>query len=137
MTETALARGQAAIVGEGRNEFGYVNNGECNYPSPFSVSFHTNNKLMSVADLFMLLFDAASNKPDSCGHGREGVYYASAGVIAWRVLNEAVGEGLVKTGKLTSAKVSSLTVEERDLYLPYVSLRFIFPFPTVLQKSSR
>jgi len=68
----------------------------------------------------MLLYDAAVNRPESCGHGREGVYFASSGEIPWREFNEAVGEGLFQAGKASTPAVSTLTPEEEEKFLPFV-----------------
>lgn len=69
----------------------------------------------------MLLLNAAIYKPDTCGHGREGVYYAGSGEIPWRDFNEAVGQGLFKAGKLPTPEVSTMSQDEEDKFLPYVS----------------
>lgn len=85
----------------------------------------------------MLLLNAAIYKPDSCGHGREGVYYAGSGEIPWREFNEAVGQGLFLAGKLPTPEVSTMTQEEEDQYLPFVSTSLSPPHSLLLILTSR
>lgn len=65
--------------------------------------------LCAVADLFLLLH----NTPDA-PHGQNGVFFAQPAEYTRRELAQAIGQGLVATGKMSDGTPTSFTIEELD-----------------------
>ncbi|KAJ7581763.1 hypothetical protein C8J56DRAFT_251361 [Mycena floridula] len=101
---SSVARGEAGMVGQGKNEWAHVEVGE-------------------VADLVVLLFDSATSKPTS--HGREGFYFAENGGNSMFDMGKAVAQILVEAGRTTKSEPTTFTQAELDKYLPSVLPRLV------------
>ncbi|KAJ7101336.1 NAD-binding protein [Mycena belliarum] len=92
----ALDRGQAGMVGEGKNVWQIVDVDE-------------------TADLYIKLYDAIV-ADEATGHGRNGFYFAANGEQEFYPLVKAIGTALVALGKSTSAEPTTFTQAELDKY---------------------
>ncbi|KAJ7581520.1 hypothetical protein C8J56DRAFT_1168984 [Mycena floridula] len=97
----AFLRGEAGLLGEGKNEWAHV-------------------EISEVSDLVVLLYDAATERPSETGHGREGFYFAENGQSSLYDMNKAVQQVLIKTGRAkTGSQVpTTLSKDEIAKYLP-------------------
>ncbi|KAJ7598826.1 hypothetical protein C8J56DRAFT_915114 [Mycena floridula] len=103
----AFERGEAPLIGEGKNEWPHVEVGE-------------------VSDLIILLYNSAAERP-ATGHGREGYYFAENGGTRLYDWGQVAQQVLIKTGRTkTDSKVpTTLSQEESSRYLPPFLLRVI------------
>lgn len=77
---------------------------------------------MLVADLYVVLYDAIKEHPDSTGHGREGFYFGESGEHNMYEVGQAVSQALVDVGKGKSREPTTFTQEEIDKYF---AVRFL------------
>jgi hypothetical protein len=69
-----------------------------------------------VADLYIVIFDAALNNPQSTKHGREGFYFGENGEHVLIDLYKKVAEVLYALGKGQSPEPTKFTDEELKKY---------------------
>ncbi|KIM87550.1 hypothetical protein PILCRDRAFT_95788 [Piloderma croceum F 1598] len=79
LIKASLGRGQAAVVGEGKNIWANVEIGE-------------------IADLYIILYDAILSDP-STAHGREGFYFGENGEHTLYEASKAISEAMLARGK--------------------------------------
>ena len=70
----------------------------------------------TVADLYILVLDAALTNPDQTGHGWEGFYFGENGEHSWYEISRAIGEAFVELGISASPEPTPFTVEEQIKY---------------------
>jgi len=125
LIKLALARGEAGMIGHGKNVWDNVEIHErmCFFFGSWWIPV-PDCKSSQVADVFVLLYEAIlEGKNTALGHGREGYYFASNGVHPTYSITKAIGSALVKLGKIKSAEPTSFAQEEVDKYFgPFVSL---------------
>jgi len=92
LIKAALVRGQAGMVGEGKNIWPHVHIDE-------------------VADLYIVLFNSIMSNP-ATGHGREGYYISENGEYNYYEAVKAVAEALVSKGLTKSLEPTSFTEED-------------------------
>ncbi|KAJ7255830.1 NAD(P)-binding protein [Mycena haematopus] len=97
LISVALARGQAGMVGEGKNLW-------------------PNVEIHEVAELYTTLYDNIVADPSETGHGRNGFYFGASGEHSLYDIGKAIGEALVKLGKSGSAEPTAFTQAEFDQY---------------------
>jgi len=93
----SLDRGRAGTVGQGKNIW-------------------PNVEIDEVADLYIVVFDAARKNPDSIGHGREGFYFGETAEHTLYEVGKAIGEALVALGKSDNPEPTPFTKEEIEKY---------------------
>ncbi|KAK7052774.1 NmrA domain-containing protein [Favolaschia claudopus] len=93
----SLARGQAGMVGQGKNVWDNV-------------------EVNELADLYLLIFDAICNEKDA-GHGHAGLYFAENGTHELFHVYSTIGSVLFEHGKTTSATPTPFTEEEIQKFL--------------------
>jgi nucleoside-diphosphate-sugar epimerase len=71
-----------------------------------------NQSTLIVADLYVVLLDAARKTPEKVGQGREGYYFGESGSHTLLQVAEAIGAALVKAGKATDPTPTTFTDEE-------------------------
>ncbi|KAH9889807.1 NAD-P-binding protein [Cubamyces lactineus] len=98
LIKTSLARGQAAIVGEGKSIWNHA---------------HVND----VADFYIVLLDALLANADKVPHGREGFYILENGEHTWYEVGKALAQAFVELGLQKSPEPTTLTAEEIDKYI--------------------
>ncbi|KAJ7255829.1 NAD(P)-binding protein [Mycena haematopus] len=96
LISVSLDRGQAGMVGEGKNLW-------------------PNVEIHEVADLYTTLYDKIVADP-ATGHGRNGFYFGASGEHSLYDVGKAIGEALVKLGKSKSAEPTPFTQAEFDKY---------------------
>jgi len=92
LVRASLARGQAAIVGEGKNIWPNVEIGE-------------------IADLYIVLYDSIVSNP-ATAHGRQGFYFGENGEYTQYEAAKAISEALLAYGKVEISEPTALTEEE-------------------------
>jgi hypothetical protein len=75
----SIKRGQAGVVGEGKNIWPHVSNED-------------------IADLYITLYDAIKAGHPAAGHGREGYYFGENGEYNGYEVSKLVAQGLAKHG---------------------------------------
>ncbi|OCH93048.1 NAD-P-binding protein [Obba rivulosa] len=93
----AISRRQAGVVGAGK---------------PIWPDVHIDD----VADLYIVLFDAITARPDAVGHGREGFYFGENGEHTWYDISKAIGRALVELGVSESGEPTTFSREELIKY---------------------
>jgi nucleoside-diphosphate-sugar epimerase len=88
----SLARGQAGIVGEGKNIWPDVN-------------------IEEIADLYIVLYDSIVSNP-ATGHGRAGFYFGENGEYTLYEGAKAVSEAMLALGKGSTLEPTPFTEEE-------------------------
>ncbi|KAJ7701214.1 hypothetical protein B0H17DRAFT_1046230 [Mycena rosella] len=96
LISASLDRGQAGMVGEGKNLW-------------------PNVEIHELADLYVQLYDAIV-ADDTTGHGRRGFYFGASGEHSLYDVGKAVGAALVALGKSKSAEPTTFTQEELGKY---------------------
>ncbi|KAJ6611974.1 hypothetical protein B0H10DRAFT_2223512 [Mycena sp. CBHHK59/15] len=91
-----IARKEAFLIGEGKNEWPHVEIGE-------------------AANLIALLYDSIASKPENTAHGADGYYFAENGGYAMFEFSNVIQEVLVKAGraKAGSKGPTQFSTEER------------------------
>jgi len=90
--KASLGRGQAAVVGEGKNIWPNVEIGE-------------------IADLYIIIYDAILLDP-STAHGREGFYFGENDEYTLYEVCKAISEAMLARGKGQTLEPTSFTDEE-------------------------
>ena len=75
-------------------------------------SRHYSRFYFTVADLYIVLFDAIVTNPGAVGHGREGYYFGENGEHSWYSISQAIGEALVELGISSNPKPTIFTDAE-------------------------
>ncbi|KAJ7485954.1 NAD-binding protein [Mycena latifolia] len=96
LISAALDRGQAGMVGEGKNLW-------------------PNVEIHELADLYVKLYDAII-ADDTTGHGRNGFYFGASGEHSLYEVGKAIGAALVALGKSTNPEPTTFTQAELDKY---------------------
>ncbi|KAJ7103955.1 hypothetical protein B0H15DRAFT_46 [Mycena belliarum] len=96
LISAALDRGQAGMVGEGKNVWPIV-------------------EVHEVADLYIKLYDAIV-ADETTGHGRNGFYFGANGEQDFYGLTKAIGKALVALGKSASPEPTTFTQAELGKY---------------------
>lgn len=92
LIRASLDRGQAGMVGQGKNLWPNVEIGE-------------------MADLFIVIFNATLTDPKTA-HGREGFYFGENGEHVLADISKAIGQAMVRLGKAKTAEPTTFTEEE-------------------------
>ncbi|KAF9266645.1 NAD-P-binding protein [Marasmius fiardii PR-910] len=96
LIKLSIYRGQAGMVGEGKNIWPNVN-------------------IHDLADLYSDLYDSIVSNP-STGHGRQGFYFGENGEHSLYEVGKGIGEVLVELGKAKTPEPNSFTKEEVAKY---------------------
>ncbi|KAJ7315727.1 NAD(P)-binding protein [Mycena albidolilacea] len=96
LISAALDRGQAGMVGEGKNLW-------------------PNVEIHELADLYTTLYDKIISDADT-GHGRNGFYFGASGEHSLYDVGKAIGKALVALGKSQSDQPITFTQAELDKY---------------------
>ncbi|KAJ7598699.1 hypothetical protein C8J56DRAFT_1039585 [Mycena floridula] len=115
-----IERGEAGMLGEGMNEWSYV-------------------ELSDVTNLVVLLFDSATERPLETSHGRDGFYFAENGSSSLYDMNQVVQHVLIKTGRAKTASQVPTTLSKEDIskHLPFPPLFLRVIGSNMVYKSSR
>ncbi|KAJ7796950.1 NAD-binding protein [Mycena olivaceomarginata] len=103
LISASLDRGQAGMVGEGKNIW-------------------PNVEIHELADLYTTLYDKIVGDAET-GHGRNGFYFGASGEHLLYDVGKAIGTALVALGKSESAEPTTFTQAELDKYFggsPYL-----------------
>jgi len=92
----SLGRGQAGMVGKGKNLWPDVN-------------------IDDLADLYVVLYESIQSNP-ATGHGREGIYFGENGEHSLYEVGKAVGQALVELGYSKDPEPTTFTKEDIDKY---------------------
>jgi hypothetical protein len=113
LVRASLARGQAAIVGEGKNIWPNVEIGESmlSFVSSELTLFDELCTLSLVADLYIVLYDSIVSNP-ATAHGRQGFYFGENGEYTQYEAAKAISEALLAYGKVEISEPTALTEEE-------------------------
>ncbi|KAG6830660.1 hypothetical protein H0H92_015557 [Tricholoma furcatifolium] len=101
-------------IGLDRGEGGMVGAGKSIWPN--RTAHLTSNVVTSVADLYLVLYDAIFTAGSNVGHGREGIYFGENGEHSWYDLSAEISKVLVKIGRSTSDKPTTFTKDEMQRY---------------------
>lgn len=71
---------------------------------------------ITVADLYIVLFDKIRVDPKSTPHGREGYYFGASGEHLLYDVAKSIAEALVALGKGKSPEPTTFTQEDLDKY---------------------
>jgi len=93
LIRVSLARGQGGMIGKG-------------------LSIWPNVDIEEVADLYIILFNAIINNPETVGHGREGFFFGENGEHQWYDISKEISKVLVELGRGKSDEPTSLSPEE-------------------------
>ncbi|KAF7348993.1 hypothetical protein MVEN_01420300 [Mycena venus] len=96
LISASLDRGQAGMVGEGKNLW-------------------PNVEIHELADLYAMLYDNIVANTDT-GHGRNGFYFGASGEHSLYDVARAIGEVLVALGKSESAEPTTFSQADLDKY---------------------
>ncbi|KAH9944977.1 NAD(P)-binding protein [Epithele typhae] len=96
MVRVAIKRGRPMVIGEGKSGWPIV---------------HIND----TAEFYIQLFDAISARPDTVGHGEEGLYFLENGESPWSAVARSIGRAMVATGVVSGPEPEpeSLTTSEQ------------------------
>ncbi len=72
--------------------------------------------LLTVADLYLMVFDTAVRDPDAAGHGWNGFYLGESGEHSWYQVSKAIGHVLVGLGISNDPEPTPFTSEELVKY---------------------
>ncbi|KJA17461.1 hypothetical protein HYPSUDRAFT_1017943 [Hypholoma sublateritium FD-334 SS-4] len=97
LIKPCIARKQGAYFGKGLNLWSAVD-------------------VDDTADLYLILFDAILRDPESAGHGTEGYYFVENFQYSALEVAQAISEGLVEQGIMTTPEISPFTLEEGEKY---------------------
>ncbi|KAH9945010.1 NAD-P-binding protein [Epithele typhae] len=97
LVRASLARGRAGVVGEGKAIWPDVH-------------------IDDLAGLYISIFNAIVNKPDTTGHGFEGFYFGENGEHSWMSISCAIGDAMVALGYTSDASPSPFSTEELIKY---------------------
>ncbi|KAJ7581529.1 hypothetical protein C8J56DRAFT_1102765 [Mycena floridula] len=105
----AFERGEAGVLGEGKNQWAHDS---FLRPTSFNPSL--------VSNLVALVYDCAIERPSETGHGREGFYFAENGAMSLDDINQVIQQVLIKTGqaKPGSKVPTTLSQDEISKYMP-------------------
>jgi len=92
LIKASLARGQAAVVGEGKNIWPHVHIDE-------------------IADLYIVLYDSIVSNPTT-GHGRAGFYFGENGEYTLYEVSKGISEAMLALGKGKTLEPTPFTEEE-------------------------
>ncbi|OJT15038.1 hypothetical protein TRAPUB_8481 [Trametes pubescens] len=107
LIKAALARKSAGIVGM-ENAL---------WPN---VHIHDGTATLTVADLYMTLFNAILC--GKSGHGWEGLYFAENGEHNWHDVNRAIGDALVACGIAADPEPTPVSIEDHIRYYGDISM---------------
>ncbi|KAF7336223.1 hypothetical protein MVEN_02170100 [Mycena venus] len=96
LISAALDRGQAGMVGDGKNLW-------------------PNVEIHELADLYTTLYDKIVSDADT-GHGRNGFYFGASGEHSLYDVSKAIGTALVALGKSESEEPTTFTQADLDKY---------------------
>ncbi|KAJ6166827.1 hypothetical protein N7470_002274 [Penicillium chermesinum] len=101
LTEAILKRGKGFTVGKGNNLWDYVH-------------------IKDLARAFVLLAEEAL-KPNggAAAWGPEGYYFVESGEFSWKEVSEKVAQAASQEGKIATAEVEELSVEEALKFHPW------------------
>lgn len=77
--------------------------------------------MLTVANLFIILYDALTKDPENVGHGRDGYYFGIGkdANFSWYEVAKEIGTVLVELGIHKEAEPDSFTREELVKYLGF------------------
>jgi hypothetical protein len=111
LIKIGLSRGQAGMVGEGKNIWPHVHIDEGKHSSQSKCTPLLKYQFCVVTDLYIILFDSIMSN-SATGHGRDGYYIAENGEYTFYEAAKAVGEALVAKGLGKASEPTSFTEEE-------------------------
>ena len=114
LIRASLDRGNAGMVGLGKNIWNNVEIHDRKYFLNFRNSNNNGSILRTVGDLYNLLFDAVLSPSANPGHGREGYYFGANEEHTFYQLGEAISEAMLKLDKGSGGAPTSFTKEEFD-----------------------
>ncbi|KAF9474241.1 NAD(P)-binding protein [Pholiota conissans] len=97
LVRAASIRGRAGIIGSGMN-------------------YWPNVHIDDVADLYLIIFNAALTKPETTGHGRAGYYIAENGEHTQYQVADAICQAMIAVGESSESEPSPFTSEEIQEY---------------------
>jgi hypothetical protein len=112
LISAALDRGQAGMVGEGKNLWPNV---EIHERACLHVEGALTVTVLLVADLYVKLYDAIL-ADEAVDHGRNGYYFGASGEHSLYDVGKAIGEALVALGKSKSPEPTTFSQAELDKY---------------------
>lgn len=124
LIKAGIDRGQAGTVGKGANRWPNVHVDDSTHILIYVYDAGNADRMLRrcvVADLFIVLLDAALERPDEVGHGREGFYFGENGEHTLLDISKEIGKALVALGKAKTDEVTSFTQADLDKYYGGVS----------------
>ncbi|PFH53083.1 hypothetical protein AMATHDRAFT_84076 [Amanita thiersii Skay4041] len=97
LIQASLSRGQAGMVGLGRNIWHNVH-------------------IDDIADLYIVLYDAIAANPNALAHGHDGIYIGENGEHTMYEVGKALGQAMVELGKATNPEPTTFTKADIDKY---------------------
>lgn len=97
MVRTALAKGQAEVMGEGTGVWSHIH-------------------VEDLALLYEIILQKAVLLNEDIPQGKRGIYFATSGDASWLSIAESIGIYGAETGKLSSSEVRKVSVEEGAPY---------------------
>ncbi|TFY82933.1 hypothetical protein EWM64_g1075 [Hericium alpestre] len=97
LVKASLARGQAGVVGEGKNLWPNVD-------------------IRDVAQLYITVFNRVLENPDATPHGREGFFFAVNGEHRLIDVSKEIGKAVYELGKSKTPEVTTFTDEENQKF---------------------
>ncbi|EIW57265.1 NAD-P-binding protein [Trametes versicolor FP-101664 SS1] len=97
IVRSALQNGEVAVLGAG-------------------MSVWANVHIDDAADLYIRLFDALLNNPESVSHGRDGYFFVENGELSMSAVLTAVADALSALGRIPSRSLVACSEQEMGAY---------------------
>lgn len=122
LIKPCISRKQGAYFGKGLNRWSAVDVDDSESPNNPSLLVIFFNAQSSAADLYLILFNSVLRDPESAGHGTEGYYFVENFQYTALEAAQAIAEGLVEQGVITTPETSPFTLEEGERYFGVCSI---------------
>ena len=110
----ALVRGHVGIAEKGENVWPCVHISDRECENVFEIRFKKLTWIIPVAELYMVLYNSATNQPASTSHGREGFYYGENGEYRNADVVKAIATVLFGLGKVKEPYPIPFSSEENE-----------------------
>ena len=110
----ALKRGHVGIAGKGENVWPCVHISDRECGDVLEICIEKLTLIISVAELYMVLYNSATHRPASTAHGREGFYYGENGEYKNADVVKAIATVLFELDKVKEPYPIPFSPEENE-----------------------
>ncbi len=92
----------------------------------YIITSYLTYTLLTVAEIYMILFDNILKNPDKVGHGWQGFYFAENGEHPWLDISKAVGQAMHELKLTDNPEPTRFTVDELKKYFGFEEMGWYF-----------